>query len=149
MQEDFEDALKFTLQYEGGYSNHPNDRGGPTNCGVTQVVYNEYRLGKKQPLQSVRNITSQEISNIYYEKYWQPIGGEELPTPLAIAAFDFAVHSGVDRAKRYLLLSENDLSKYLSLRKTFLENLAKTPSQSVFKNGWMSRIDALYKLLKI
>lgn len=147
MQEDFEDALKFTLQYEKGYSNHPNDRGGPTNCGITQRMYDSYRRRKGRPLQSVRLITPLEVQEVYYEEFWQPVGGKELPAPLAIAAFDFAVHSGVDRAKRYLAMAEDDLLTYLELRRSFLENLAKSPSQSVFRNGWLSRINALQKYL--
>ena len=32
----FEKAVSFTLRMEGGYVNHPADRGGETNFGVTK-----------------------------------------------------------------------------------------------------------------
>jgi lysozyme family protein len=35
----FDDALLETLHYEGGIANHPKDRGGLTNYGVTQKTY--------------------------------------------------------------------------------------------------------------
>lgn len=31
----FDDAFTYTIGNEGGYSNDPNDSGGPTNFGIT------------------------------------------------------------------------------------------------------------------
>jgi len=42
----FDIALQFVLKAEGGYSNHPNDRGGQTNYGITKGTLNDAkRLG--------------------------------------------------------------------------------------------------------
>lgn len=35
----FAPALTAVLRHEGGYSNHPDDPGGPTMKGVIQRVY--------------------------------------------------------------------------------------------------------------
>jgi lysozyme family protein len=40
---DFQRALAFLLKAEGGYTNHPSDRGGPTNKGILQREYDRYR----------------------------------------------------------------------------------------------------------
>ena len=34
----FDKCLKFTLQFEGGFTNDPKDPGGPTNLGITQAT---------------------------------------------------------------------------------------------------------------
>jgi lysozyme family protein len=39
MSADFQRALAFVLKAEGGYTNHPSDRGGPTNKGILQREY--------------------------------------------------------------------------------------------------------------
>ena len=62
-KENFEKAMKFVFEMEGGYSNRKDDRGGKTNMGVTQKNYDAYRTTKKLPLQDVRNITQQEAKN--------------------------------------------------------------------------------------
>jgi lysozyme family protein len=36
-------ALAFVLKVEGGYTNDPEDRGGATNKGILQRVYDIYR----------------------------------------------------------------------------------------------------------
>tara|TARA_R110000782_G_scaffold167129_10_gene259381 strand:+ start:15058 stop:15594 length:537 start_codon:yes stop_codon:yes gene_type:complete len=33
-----EEMIEITIGHEGGYSNHPADRGGPTRWGITQAV---------------------------------------------------------------------------------------------------------------
>ena len=35
----FEKIVQLVFGSEGGFSNHPNDRGGRTNYGVTQATY--------------------------------------------------------------------------------------------------------------
>jgi hypothetical protein len=42
----FDDALAFVLDWEGGYSNNPNDHGGSTYKGITQSEYSSYRIAK-------------------------------------------------------------------------------------------------------
>ncbi len=61
-------ALKRVLASEGGYSNHPEDPGGPTMKGVTQKVYDAYRERAGKARQSVRNISAAELQAIYRDQ---------------------------------------------------------------------------------
>lgn len=98
MKANFNKALKVVLAYEGGYANHPKDPGGPTNKGVTQRVYDGYRLGKKLKTRSVKAITDGEVADIYRAQYWDAVKGDRLPAGVDLAVFDFAVNSGTKRA---------------------------------------------------
>ena len=63
-------AIRLTRSLEGGYSNNPNDKGGPTNFGITTSTYDGYRLNKKLPKQPVSQITQDEVNEIY-SQFWR------------------------------------------------------------------------------
>ena len=61
-------------QLEGGWSNHPADRGGATMCGITYKTFCGWRSRKKQPQPSIdelRNITQEEWADIFIDLYWK------------------------------------------------------------------------------
>lgn len=90
------------LQWEGGYSNHPADRGGETKHGITCAVYMAYRQRQGLSLRSVRHITGVEVQDIYRISYWDSAGCPILPSKLALCHFDWAVNSGTSRAVKTL-----------------------------------------------
>lgn len=98
----FGKSLAKVLVHEGGYVNDPVDPGGATNKGVTQAVYNSWRKSHGQESQSVRNLSVDEIAGIYKLLYWDRIRGDDLPSGVDYAVFDFAVNSGVNRAAKFL-----------------------------------------------
>lgn len=102
MKENLEVSLARVLAHEGGYVNHPKDPGGATNRGVTQRVYDAYRDRKKLARRSVRAINADEVAEIYTRQYWNAVRGDELPTGLDYAMFDYAVNSGPRRAAQDL-----------------------------------------------
>ena len=112
MATEFERALTKVLVHEGGYTNHPRDPGGPTNKGVTQRVYDDYRKSIGKTPQSVKNITDVEIQAIYRRRYWDVIKGDELPSGVGYAVFDGAVNSGVGRAPKWLQAALRDAGLY-------------------------------------
>ncbi len=77
---------------EGGYSNHPNDRGGATRWGVTATVARAY--GYTGFMHAFPRPLAQEI---YRKRYWEEIGLDRIaavaPT-LAAEMFDIAVNMG-------------------------------------------------------
>jgi len=102
MKENYAQALKQVLKYEGGYVDHPKDPGGPTNKGVTQAVYDSWRKSQNLPTQSVRAIADSEVAAIYKNLYWDRVSGDDLPAGVDFAVFDYAVNSGVSRAAKTL-----------------------------------------------
>lgn len=94
---DFDRAVSFVLQHEGGLSHHPADRGGATNWGITQATCERFYPGKR-----VEELQIGEAREIYRELFWGPIQGEKLPAQIALALLDFAVHSGPGKALRTL-----------------------------------------------
>ena len=146
MDPKFLKALDFTLSQEGGYSNHPNDKGGATNYGITQTTYNRYRESKGFNKWLVKNITMDEVRKIYYKYYWTPINYNLLLLPLSIVVFDTAVHSGVFKAKSILKFTKDPFS-YIDRRRSFLKRIAGG-SNKVFLKGWMNRIDHLKEYIK-
>lgn len=93
-------CLATTLEYEGGYVDHPSDPGGATNMGITFDVLREWR---RQPITKadVRDLTRAEAEDIYAARYWRPIKGDDLPMGSDLAVFDLGVNSGVGRASKF------------------------------------------------
>jgi lysozyme family protein len=97
--ENFPACLAFTLKYEGGMSNDPLDPGGRTMEGVTQATYNAYRVKKALGRRDVFTIEAAERDEIYRNEYWHHIDGDSLRAGEDLCIFDFAVNSGVARAR--------------------------------------------------
>lgn len=89
----FDRALAFTLKWEGGYSNDPQDPGGETKYGISKRAF---------PDLDIKNLSESDARSIYRGLYWDKIRGDSLPLPVALATLDFAVNSGVKRAATYL-----------------------------------------------
>lgn len=65
----FDDCLSHILKFEGGFVDHPADKGGATNKGITQAVYDAYRQTNRR---SVKFIEDNEVRDIYQSNYWFP-----------------------------------------------------------------------------
>lgn len=97
----FARALKAVLAHEGGYVDHPKDPGGATNLGVTIGTLSAW-LGRKASKGEVKALTVEAVKPIYRANYWDAIRGDDLPSGVDYAVFDFAVNSGPARAAIYL-----------------------------------------------
>lgn len=60
-----DDIFNSILGKEGGYVNHPNDKGGPTNWGITQATARAHGYTG-----DMRNLTRQQAMDIYEADYW-------------------------------------------------------------------------------
>lgn len=157
MKDNFDQALAAVLVHEGGYVNDPQDPGGATNKGVTQAVYDDWRHGQGAAPRSVRQLEPAEVQAIYRHLYWDRIKGDDLPSGVDYATFDFAVNSGVSRAARFLQTAagvasdgiigpatiaatkvspSNVITALVDHRLSFLRSLGTFPR---FRKGWTAR----------
>lgn len=98
----FQIALAFVLAAEGGYSNHPNDNGGPTNFGITMQTLSQFR-GTPVGISDMKNLSREEVEAIYYKLYWMPMKLNEIKDQrLATVIFDIAVNKGIYGAVKVL-----------------------------------------------
>lgn len=103
MNQNFHEALAAVLVHEGGYVDHPKDPGGATNKGITHRTYRAWLAKNGLPTsKNVRHISDGEVAAIYKAQYWDAIKGDDLPSGVDYAVFDFAVNSGPSRAAKFL-----------------------------------------------
>jgi lysozyme family protein len=172
---DFQRALAFVLKAEGGYTNHPADRGGPTNKGILQREYDQYRRAEGLPLADVRDVLNTEVESIYLHDYWLAGRCDRMPWPVSLAHFDACVNTGVTQAARFLqrtvgtrvdgmvvpltlaaltsvLVRESPgalAGRLAGQRIGFYRELAKRdPEQRVFLQGWLNRVVILVACCK-
>lgn len=98
----FSRALPIILKYEGGKVDDPQDPGGRTNQGVTQRVYDAYRVTKSAKMRDVYLMEDAERDEIYRRQYWNAVKGDTLPPGVDLAVFDGAVHSGSVQSIKWL-----------------------------------------------
>ncbi len=148
--QNFEKALNFLFPSEGGYNNDKDDMGGPTNMGVTQYTYNNYRRKHNLQPKDVKNITRDEAKKIYYEDYWLTSGADKAADPrMGILLFDTAVLHGPGKAREFYNSSGGNISKFLEIRRKSYDSIvAKYPQQRKFYQGWQNRVTNLQNYLK-
>lgn len=129
MKSNYKTCLATILKYEGGYVNNPRDPGGATNKGVTQKVYDSWRKKQGLPTQTVKNISQTEVESIYKNNYWDVVKGDDLPSGLDLAVFDYAVNSGPGRATK-------QLQKILSVPQTGIMNATTVDAAKKNPNAW-------------
>jgi len=104
VKDNFEKSLKFILADEGGFSNRLNDRGGPTNLGITLKTlknyyadydYGDFDMDGDCDIDDLRLLdTPEEAAPIYKKWFWDVIRGDDLPAGVDYVVFDGAVNHG-------------------------------------------------------
>lgn len=98
----FKRSMPLVLKHEGGKVDDPRDPGGRTNQGVTQRVYNGYRVKRGLPVLDVYDMEPAERDAIYKLQYWDAIHGDQLPDGVDYVVFDGAVNSGPSQSIKWL-----------------------------------------------
>ncbi len=97
------------LKKEGGYVNHPNDKGGETNWGITIAIARKHGY-----LGSMRSMPKQNAIEIYKRIYWlkpQFDKIESISPKIAQEMFDTGVNMGQKIAISFLQRSLNALNR--------------------------------------
>lgn len=90
-----------TIGIEGKFGADPYDRGNWTGgaMGVGELKGTKFGISAAAyPDLDIENLTFDDAVGIYQRDYLAKIRGADLPPPLALLVFDFAVNSGVREA---------------------------------------------------
>ena len=87
-------AISFTLKWEGGYVDDPDDSGGKTNMGITESVLKAAYSAKIVPHCNIRALTKAEAIAIYQARYWNPYEWARYGASIDMIQFDVTVNSG-------------------------------------------------------
>jgi lysozyme family protein len=97
---DVDELIDGLIEREGGYVNHPADRGGPTCFGITEAVARAHGYRG-----AMRNLPREEAAAIYKRLYWHrprfdAVAGRS--PRLAAELFDTGVNMGPAVAATFL-----------------------------------------------
>ena len=168
MKNNFDKCLHMLLEHEGGYVNNVHDKGGMTNLGVTKRVYDKW-IGRESTEQEMRDLTPDDVAPIYKKNYWNRVKGDQLPSGLDWACFDWAVNSGSGRPAKAVqravgatqdgaignqtlgLIAEKDpkfiIDYVYTVRQAFYESL---DDYKHFGRGWSRRnTETLHQAMKM
>ena len=170
----FDRSLTFVLDAEGGFSNHRHDSGGKTNRGILQREYDKYRDDRQEDRRCVKEISDEEVEDIYYNDYWVRGKCFKMPWPLCVVHFDGCVNTGVGQAAKFLqraVVTKDDgavgaktitameakisdigvdavCADIIVQRDGFYDLLAKLDeTQKSFSKGWDNRLEKLKKYI--
>lgn len=124
MTVNFTQAYRLIISgHEGGYSNHPADKGGETYRGIARLknphwlgwtVIDKYKQAGKLSDENLAADTALQnlVLSFYKSEYWDKFKGDDInSSKTAIELFDIAVNMGVSTAVRFLQQSINILNK--------------------------------------
>lgn len=156
------DVIERIIEREGGYVDHPLDRGGPTKFGITMGTLSKWHDTVVTP-GDVRALSPDEAAMIYLNLYVTQPGFEQINDDrLRGLVVDCGVLHGTETVIRWLqsiaeilvdgifgpktvaaINSESASSLYLLLCakrvRFFGELISKDHSQAVFAHGWLNR----------
>ncbi len=98
---DLDSMIDDILRREGGFVDHPADRGGPTKYGITQATLSRY-IGRAALRSEVEGLSEEIAREIYTRNYYIAPRIDRLPEPIRAFVFDCAVNHGPRQAIRFV-----------------------------------------------
>jgi lysozyme family protein len=146
----FTDYAAKSMEFEGGYSDNPNDPGGKTKYGIAKKYY---------PDVDIKNLTPKEATIIYKRDYWERYKCSLVSNHISFLFFDTVLHQGGDFATRALqritgvsqdgILGDKtvEASKFAAIENLAQERvnrcndrIAKDADLEEFRQGWYNRV---------
>jgi lysozyme family protein len=151
----FEKCIEVLLKLEGGYSDRPSDKGGPTNYGLSQKSYPDINM---------KTLTRDRAIEIYYGDYWIPMNLSVInDDELVLRLFCMGVNAGIrttikilqkligvvadgfigsETARAIREFNGNIVDEFIKRQKKFYVALVqKDESQRPNLLGWLNRIE--------
>ncbi len=165
----------FILKWEGGYVNHPNDPGGPTNMGVTLNTWKAYGYDKtgdkKIDASDIKKLNAEDFTYVLKVGYWNRWKGDSITNQaIANVLVDWVWGSGawgIKIPQRLLGIKEDGIVGYVTVnalnkaikedkigfitklykaRYDYINSIIRSNSKlAVFKTGWLNRMKDLEK----
>ena len=159
MKSNFDAALAHVLKSEGLWSDNPKDPGGATMKGITFAVFKEFKHNPNLTKDDLKNVSDQDVHDLYKQLYWDKVHGDDLPSGVDYAVFDAAVNMGVGRAAKLLqeavgvtadgIIGQGTLQAVQKANtRSLLENFAAEKTAfykslstfGTFGKGWLNRV---------
>lgn len=158
----FDSSFSKILMTEGFYVDHPLDRGGPTNMGITINTLSDF-LGHEATVEDVKNLNVETVRKIYKTNYWDRLKlSNIINSKFADILFDQAVNRGTRRVAEQIqklvgvkvdgiigpitliAINSMDSKKVLieflkSTQDAYVSIVTHNPSQLAFLSGWIKR----------
>ena len=154
----------FIRSWEGGFSNHPNDKGGPTKWGVTIGTFRGV-YGQGKSVQDLKAMTEAQWDYIYRKHYWNRWHGDQIecqsvanllvdwvwasggygikiPQALLGVKIDGIVGNKTLAAINNYPNQRELFDKLWKERKEFFERIGKG-TQAKFLAGWLNRLNGI------
>ncbi|MGN1221257.1 MAG: glycoside hydrolase family 108 protein [Candidatus Cryptobacteroides sp.] len=164
MMADFNKFAPHLLQLEGGYVWHPEDKGGPTNKGITLRTYRQY-CGQDRTIADLKEMSFGTWSKIMKDQYWDKCRADEITNQsVAEIVVDWCINSGpvgLRKVQEMLSLKPDGIvgpktlvainganpqelfGRIKAARKQYFVDIVKrSPGQKAFMSGWMNRINS-------
>jgi len=159
------------IEDEGGYVDHPLDKGGPTKYGITMLFYEE-AFGDKPTRLTIKNLTKNDARRAYHAVVWQKYNVKMLPSEIQPLMFDWIVMSGPRTPIKFLqrrvgatpdgfigpmtaraVRAKIQEVSYRDFQTAFVNDIVRfliritrrNPSQTVFLEGWFNRFCEYYE----
>ncbi|GAA4152133.1 hypothetical protein GCM10022217_06670 [Chryseobacterium ginsenosidimutans] len=94
----FKKVAPIILKHEGGFVDHPDDKGGATNKGITFATWKKYAkedVNVEPTLDNLKTITDEQATTIYRKRYWEPKGFCKVEDErVGLMVYDWTITSG-------------------------------------------------------
>ena len=171
MSNKIKNMIDEVIRVEGGFVNHPKDKGGPTKYGITLRTLEHWRNDQLDAL-DVKMLTKAEASEIYEHNYYLKPGVDGLPELIQCVVFDMCVNMGTVNAIKVMqrvihkmgsplvidgvigprtrqsaviacnVYGDEVVRQICAARVSYYQGIVdRNPDQAVFLKGWINRAE--------